>query len=158
MIAWLASTIGVGAVSAVFPLVNMEVYVVGLAVGRPGFHWSLIGTAAAVGQMIGKLLFYYAGHGGVRLARLRRSTDSQRAGRWAARLDRFRDTCRERPRWAAGILLLSAFTGLPPFAVMALIAGTAGIPVTTFIATGLIGRTARFALLAASPGLLAYFT
>lgn len=159
MIGWLASTVGVGVVSAVFPLVNMEAYVVGLAAGQRGVHWSLIGVAAAFGQMIGKLLFYYAGNGGVRLgSRLRRKTDSQRVGRWSARLERFRKTCAQRPWWAAGVLLISASSGLPPFAAMAFIAGTAGIPVTTFVVTGLVGRTARFALLAASPGLLDYFT
>lgn len=159
MIGWLASTVGVGVVSAVFPLVNMEVYVVGVALAQQDAHWSLLGIAAAVGQMIGKMVFYLAGRGGFQLsARLRRKTDSARVGRWAARVQRFRDTCARRPMLAAGVLLISASSGLPPFAVMSFVAGTAGVRPTTFIVTGLVGRTARFALLAASPGLLAYFT
>lgn len=153
---WLALTLGVCFVSALVPVVNAELYLVGLVTQQPDLQWWLVGIAAGVGQMGGKLLYYYAGRGSLKLPGwLRRKTEKP-PGRWAARLARFRDTCHERPVWAAGVLLLSASTGFPPFLAIAVIAGVVRIPVGTFLVTGVVGRTARFAAIAAFPGLADY--
>lgn len=158
MIYWLITTCGVGAVSALIPVVNLEVYLVALLAAQSDLPWPLVGLAAAIGQMMGKLAFYYGGRGGSRLhARLRRRTERKPAGRWARRLERFRETCQQRPVWAAGVLLTSASVGLPPYALVAVVAGSCGIGLVMFSTTGLLGRAARFCAVAAAPGLLAYF-
>jgi membrane protein YqaA with SNARE-associated domain len=152
---WIALTLGVCLISALVPVVNAELFLVGLMTQQPQLPWWLVGLAAAVGQLTGKLVFYYAGRGALRLpARLRRKSDSGRGGRWSARLARFQQNCQDRPVWTAGMLLASAGIGLPPFAATSFVAGVARVFVGTFVVTGLAGRFARFGAIAASPGLL----
>ncbi len=148
-------TLGYCVLSALVPVFNTELYLVGLAAAQPQLPWGWLGLIAAVGQMIGKVVFYYAGRGALVLpARVRREPDRQRAGRWARQLHRFQETSQRRPRWMVGVLLASALTGLPPFAAIAVLAGLARVRLVTFLITGLIGRFARFAAVAASPGLV----
>lgn len=150
---WIALTLGVCLVSALVPVVNAEIFLVGLVTQQPQLLWWLVGLAAAVGQLAGKLVFYYAGRGSLRLpARLRRKSAGH--GRWSARLVRFQQTCRDRPVWTAGVLLTAAAVGLPPFAATSFVAGVARVPLGVFLATGLVGRFARFGTIAAAPGLL----
>lgn len=150
---WLALTVVVCLVSALVPVVNAELYLVGLVTQQPQLAWWLVGLAAAVGQLAGKLVFYYAGRGLLRLpARLRRK--SERRGRWSARLARLQQTCRDRPVWTVTVLVTAAAVGLPPFAATSFVAGAAQVPVGTFLVTGLVGRFVRFSAIAAAPGLL----
>ncbi|MDQ4093735.1 MAG: VTT domain-containing protein [Actinomycetota bacterium] len=110
---------------------------------------------AAVGQMIGKVVFYYAGRGMPMLpARLRHEPGRQRARRWASQLQRFQEFSQQRRMWTAGMLLTSALTGLPPFAATSVLAGLARVQLMTFLVAGLIGRFARFSAVAAFPSLL----
>ncbi|MGH3975081.1 MAG: VTT domain-containing protein [Pseudonocardiaceae bacterium] len=152
---WLGLTLGYCVLSALIPVFNTELYLVGLAATQPQLHWGWLGLTAAVGQMIGKAALYYAGRKALTLpARLRPEPDRPRAGRWARQLHRFQESSQRRPVWAAGVLLVSALTGLPPFAAIAVLAGLARVRLVTFLVTGLIGRFARFTAVAASPGLL----
>lgn len=50
-----------------------------------------------------------------------------------------------RPWFCAGVLLVSASTGVPPYAVLCVLAGTLRVPVWVFLVTGLVGRAVRFA-------------
>ncbi|MGH3910302.1 MAG: VTT domain-containing protein, partial [Pseudonocardiaceae bacterium] len=146
------------------PVVNAEIYLVGLVTQQPQLAWWLVGLTAAVGQLAGKLVFYYAGRGSLRLparlwsmhrlSRLRRTSDPARRGRWSARLDRLQETCRDRPVWTAGVLVTAAVVGLPPFAATSFVAGVARISLGMFVVTGLVGRFVRFSAIAVSPGLL----
>ncbi len=152
---WIALTFGYSVASALVPVVNAGLYLVGLMTQRPELAWWLVGLAAAVGQMVGKLVYYYAGRGTLHLPRrLRRKADKGTGGRWSHWLARFRATCRQRPVWAAGVLFVSAAVGLPPFLAIAVLAGVAEIPVAVFLVTGLAGRFVRFGAIAASPGLV----
>lgn len=153
---WLALTLGVCLISALVPMINAELYLVVLVTQQPQLPWWLVGLAAAVGQMAGKLVFYYAGRGSLWLpARLRRCADPDRRRRWSARMTRFQQTCRNRPVCTASVLLVAAAAGLPPLAATSFVAGMARISLVTFMVTGLVGRFARFSAVAASPGLLA---
>ena len=152
---WIGLTFGYSVVSALVPVVNAELYLVGLMTRQPQLAWWLVGLAAAAGQMVGKLVYYYAGRGTLRLpARLRRRSERQSAGHWSRRLARFQQTCHDRPVWTVGVLLASASIGLPPYLAIALLAGVGRVPLPTFLVTGLVGRFARFGAIAASPGLV----
>jgi membrane protein YqaA with SNARE-associated domain len=152
---WIALTVGVCLLSSLIPVVNAEIYIVALVTAQPQVPWWLVGLAAAFGQMIGKVFFYYAGRGVLRLPkRLSRISEWERRGRWAQRLQRFQDTCRDRPFWSAGVLLVSASLGLPPFAALAVVAGIARVDARIFVATGFTGRFIRFGAIAAFPGLI----
>lgn len=152
---WIALTLGYCVLSALIPLFNTELYLVGLAATQPQLHWGLLGLTAAVGQMIGKVVFYCTGRGALTLpARLRREPGRQRAGRWAHQLQRFQEFSQQHRMWTVGMLLTSALIGLPPFAATSVLAGLARVRLVTFVVTGLAGRFARFAAVAAFPSLL----
>lgn len=152
---WLGLTFGYSLLSALIPVFNAELYLIGLAAKQPQLPWWLLGITAATGQMVGKLVFYYAGRGSIALpARLRRKSDKERTGRFARWFARFRDTARERPAWAFAVLLVSAAVGLPPYAASAVLAGVARVNLSVFLVSGLLGRAVRFGAIAASPGLL----
>ncbi len=152
---WMILTLGYCVLSALVPVFNTELYLVGLAAAQPQLPWGWLALTAAVGQMIGKVIFYYAGQGTLMLpARLRREPDRQRAGRWTHQLNRFQETAQRRPIWMAGLMLTSALTGLPPFAAISVLAGMVKVRLATFLIIGLVGRFVRFAAVAAFPGLL----
>lgn len=70
-------------------------------------------------------------------------------------MDRIREQFTGTPTRTAGFLLFSAFTSLPPFAWVVVAAGAARVPLRTFLVTGLVGRIARFGLVAIGPVILA---
>jgi membrane protein YqaA with SNARE-associated domain len=49
-----------------------------------------------------------------------------------------------RPWFCAGLLLVSAATGVPPYAVLCILAGVLRVPVVVFLVLGLLGRAVRF--------------
>jgi membrane protein YqaA with SNARE-associated domain len=135
--------------SAVVPVVNLEVALLGVAAASRAPEWVLALTAA-VGQVAGKTLYYLVGSGVIaRVPGLRRRAGaprppSVRRARWALRLAAVQAWAVARP-WGPGALTFaSALTGLPPFAVTSLLAGTLRMPLWLFWATGVAGRFLRF--------------
>ena len=134
--------------SAVVPVVNMELTVVAVAGASTVPGWVLALTAA-VGQVAGKTLYYLVGAGVIStVPALRRGgrtrPPSARRTRWALRIAAVQAWAALRP-WGPGALtFVSAVTGLPPFAVTSLLAGTLRVPLWLFWATGVGGRFLRF--------------
>lgn len=154
---WLLLTSGTAFASAFVPVLNLELFLVGLLTQQPGLPWWGVALVAAVAQVAGKLVFYLAGRGALWLPGwLHRRHRERGRGRIAYWLRRFRVLCRRRPVWTAAVLFLSALVGLPPFAATSLLAGTGGVPLTVFLATSLTGRTIRFAAIAAAPKLFGF--
>jgi len=141
---------GTAIAAALVPLISVELVLIGMVLEAPHLPWWLLALVVTLGQMVGKLLYFYAGRGSLCLPGLLRhkSTPSTRWTRW---MTRFRDTCHRRPRWTAGVLLVSALFSLPPFAATAIAAGVGHVPTPTFLITGFTGRFTRFAILAAAP-------
>lgn len=169
MFTWLLVTFGVAIGSALFPPMSVELFVVGLASREPRIPWLALGAVIAVGQVLGKLLYYYAGRGSLRLPDFlhRRtvgtapSTPVDRpATRWRRALAWLRvkwvwlhDKCHRHPGWMFGATTTSALIGIPPFMAMTVLAGIAGLSLRMFLAATLPGRFVRFSALAASPEL-----
>jgi len=130
---WYAGTFAAGALSAVFPLASIEVFLVAVVLvrGVDPVSATLIVACAAAGQLAGKLPIYSAARG---IAALHQ----ERVERTRARLGRFARA----PHLA---LATSAVLGLPPFSIMATVAGLLAIRVRPFCAIVLVGRTLRFA-------------
>jgi membrane protein YqaA with SNARE-associated domain len=127
--------------SGLMPIVNAEIFLVGVAALTPSSRlWVIVATATA-GQMIAKSLMYLVGSGVVRLPfRRERRLDLEAA--------------RERvARWKNKDLLVfvSAALGLPPFYLISILAGTLKLPFARFFAFGLAGRVVRFSLIVAVP-------
>jgi membrane protein YqaA with SNARE-associated domain len=135
----------VGVVSALLPIVNAEAYVLLAAVRTHGVGAVAVVLALAAGQTVGKLvLFQTARQGSGRLhARLCRRGEG-RAARWH---DRVCGLMASR-RTGLPTVLASATVGLPPLALVSLVAGGSAQRRREFVTVCLIGRLARFAALA----------
>ncbi|RKT73149.1 membrane protein YqaA with SNARE-associated domain [Saccharothrix variisporea] len=160
LLGWLGLTFGVAFGSAIIPLISIEVFVIGLVTQQPHISWWWIGLAVAVGQVLGKMFYFLAARGSLRLPAFmhrkpKEKRPSPRREKWKARLDSIRDRCHRHPHWMFGTHAVSSVVGLPPFMFTTVLAGLAGMSSWLFITTGMVGRFARFSVLAASPGLMA---
>lgn len=135
-----------GLASALLPFINAETLAAGASrVNRD--ELPVVVVALAAGQTIGKLvLFDLAGRGASRLA--------GRAHRSPVHL---RSVSRIASRQVAGfqvissrlpVVAVSAFTGLPPLAAVAVAAGTTDTNRSGFAAACFVGRVLRFGLIA----------
>lgn len=149
-----SAAFGVSILSALLPVISVEVFVLGLVVKGPHLPWWILAVIITLGQIGGKLLHYYAARGAINLPGLLRRGESREPGRWHNWLTRFKESCHRRPWRTNGVLLVSATTSLPPYAAIAVIAGWARIPLYAFIATGLLGRFVRFGALILVPGVV----
>jgi membrane protein YqaA with SNARE-associated domain len=135
----------VGVVSALLPIVSAEAYALLAAARTRGAGAVTVVLALAAGQTIGKLaLFQTARRGSGRLhARLSRRKEG-RAARWHGRV------CGLMTRRRTGLptVLASATVGLPPLALVSLVAGASAQRRWEFGTVCLLGRSARFAALA----------
>ena len=103
---------------------------------------AVVAGRLAVGQTVGKLVLFEAARRGTGRLRAVPRRDG-RAARWAGRI-----RAPAARRTGLPLVLASAAVGLPPLAVVSLAAGAAGQRRCEFGALCLIGRTARFAVLA----------
>ena len=167
MLMWLLISVGVAFASALLPIVSVELFLIGLVTQRPGIPWVALGAAIAVGQIGGKLIYYLAARGSLRLPKFmhrkpRLKAPSQRRERWALRtkrirslVDRITERCHRHPGWMFGTYGVSSVVGLPPFMATTVLAGLARMRLSAFVSAGLLGRFIRFSVLAASPALFA---
>lgn len=132
----------IGFASALVPLVNIEAYL-GVRAGVASLDsvW-LLAFVAAVGQMLGKVVWYYIGASALHWGWVRRKVEKPKN---AARLELWRARTHDRPVLTGVLVLVSAFTGFPPFAVLAVLAGQLRMSLTLFVVVGLLGRWLRFA-------------
>ncbi len=132
----------IGFASALIPIINIEAYLsVRAAVATVEMIW-VLALLAAIGQMIGKLVWYYLGASALNWGWLRRRAAKPKN---AARLEIWRLRTQQRPVLTGLLVFVSAFTGFPPFAVLSVLAGQLRMSLTLFITLGLAGRWLRFA-------------
>ena len=136
----LLSILGASIASALVPIINIEAILAVTASQREETVLALV-VAATVGQMLGKLLWYW---GGQHLDRARWVAKHLEKPRAKAALDRWHARAEGRPWFTAGLLFLSASVGVPPYAVTAVLAGMLRVPLLIFLVTGLLGRGLRF--------------
>lgn len=138
MLFW--SVMGASMASALIPLINIEA-ILALSVSQsPGEEWMLV-IAATIGQMLGKILWYWGGMHVEHASWVNRQLQKPKA---KATLDRWHERAEGRPWFTAGLLFVSAVTGLPPYAITAVLAGILRVNFVTFLVTGLLGRGLRF--------------
>ena len=149
----LLTSIGFGVVSAVVPVANAEAYIVAsqmtaLAGAVP------IAVGVGIGQMFGKLLLFLGVRRGREFRFVQRRRERARArpvGPTRAKVRVFLAQLLElvgQERWGLPIVLLAAVLGIPPLYAVALLAGATRMPVLGFALTVLVGRVARFVLVA----------
>lgn len=126
--------------SALLPVLNLEAY---LVVASTDGRWPalVLSGIAALGQMVGKTAWFYAGTHSTRLPRIRRKLEQPK---WQASYAKWHARTDGRPVLTGLLLGTSALVGIPPFAVMSVLAGVLRVDLTLFLVTGLVGRWARF--------------
>lgn len=134
--------LGVGIASALLPFVNIEAYL-GVRGSLPGLDgiW-VLGLVAAAGQMVGKTVWYYLGANALSWGWVRRKVETPKA---QARLALWQSRTQHRPVTAGALTFVSASTGFPPFAILAVLAGQLRMNLLLFLLLGLLGRWMRFA-------------
>ncbi|MFC3999542.1 VTT domain-containing protein [Nocardiopsis sediminis] len=145
-----ALAFAVALASALLPVLNIELYLLGAASLSGGPVLSAMAVAAAAGQTLGKVAYYYLGRGVLDLPWLRRRAAT--TGRWGERIAGLRAKAEGRPWWTAGLVAVSSFASIPPFMVVCVLAGTVRMPVWAFVAVTMATRSARFLLLVFAPG------
>jgi membrane protein YqaA with SNARE-associated domain len=138
---WLLSTFGFCLLSALIPVLNAEVFLAALAASEAPPLWPMAIVAAA-GQMLGKIVYYYLGKSSLEWSWVKKRTDTPR---FQATLEKWRLRLENRPWVAAAFVFASAAIGIPPFAIVAVLAGTLRTSLSMFIVVGFVGRALRFA-------------
>jgi membrane protein YqaA with SNARE-associated domain len=149
------SLLTVAFASALVPLVNIEAYLGvrgAVSTVSTAERLLLMGLVAAFGQMVGKLVWYRLGASSLGWGWVRRRLENPSA---QARLARWRGRTSDRPLVAGVLVFGSAFSGLPPFAILSVVAGQLGMSVLAFFTLGLLGRWLRFSAVLGSAGWLA---
>lgn len=131
---------GTSFASALFPLINVEAVLVVAKSQSEQTVWALV-LAAAIGQMLGKILWYW---GGMHVDRAPWVSKHLAKPKPAASLAKWQERAEGRPWFTAGLLFISAWAGFPPYAVMAVLAGVIRVPFWIFFTTGFLGRGLRF--------------
>jgi membrane protein YqaA with SNARE-associated domain len=166
MIAVLAAA-AVGLLSAFLPFTPAEPYLIA-AVTTTAASPPALGIAAAAGQTAGKTLLFLGARGAIRSGWLQRRLTrrpppvSRRPDEQPAMAARLRAAgarlvaALDRPGLAAGVLLLSAVTGVPPLLAVSVYLGRTPMRVATFAVTCLLGRAIRFTAIALAPQLAGF--
>lgn len=136
----LALTLASGMVSSVVPIFNMETYIV--VVYAKSDHAALgLAVVGSLGQNIGKLVWYYICRQSIDIPWFKRRLETPKR---QAQFERWSAYIQGRPLVSGLLTFVSALIGVPPFFVMAMVAGTLRMNVLVFFAAGLLGRTLFF--------------
>jgi membrane protein YqaA with SNARE-associated domain len=162
LLAWLTS-VAFGVVSAIVPVANAEVYVLVSQVSAVA-GVAPVAVGVGIGQTIGKCLLFL----GVRRGRQFRFVREHRAKVRAEPRGRVRQALHDAiqlllrlvgtKRWGLPITLLAAVVGFPPLYAVALLAGATTMRLRFFAPVVLVGRVARFLLVAYGVNLLPFST
>ena len=139
----LTTVVAISIASAVIPVVNAELYVLGLGSITPRPMLPLVLVLATLGHMAGKSLMYGAARGVERLS----FPALQR------RIEKARAKLENRTTLGGTLVFVSAATGFPPFYVVTVAAGAMRYSFPMFFVLGLAGRLLRFGVLATVPHL-----
>ena len=139
----LALLFAVAVGTAVVPVAGIEAFLVGYLLLHPGeVPWWLAGLVAGVGQLLGKVVHLQLASRVAVVPAVHR--------RLAPTIER----CGRRPRTAAGVVLLSATVGLPPFTALVPAVAVSGLDLRRLVPVAAAGRIARFLVLAGAPELI----
>ncbi len=149
----LLATFGVAVASALFPLINIEAYIAGVAALVSTFGIWPVSMVAAAGQAVGKVVWYEVGRSSMSWPYIQKKMASPG---WQRQYERVERRTHDRPLVGVALLFLSATFGFPPLAVMAVVAGQLRFHRVWFYATTFVGRTLRFAAVLGGVSLIAH--
>lgn len=128
-------------VSAIFPIVNAEIAMVGLVAALPHPNVLPLVAVATVAQMAGKSMMYWVGRRGGALA----------SGRYGRAKERWERRFRGSAPGVALLVFVSSVSGLPPFYLISTLAGAFRTSFASFLLVGSAGRFVHFTALGFFP-------
>ena len=137
--------------SALIPVLNAEAYLAVVAAKAHDVSDWQIALMGAVGQTVGKIIWYYAGWHSLKLRWMKKKMETEK---WRESYERWNIRISGRPGLAGAITFASAVGGFPPLAVIAVLAGTLRMNLAVFVATVTVGRMLRFWAVLAGVGLI----
>ena len=140
----LLATFGVALASAWIPVIPIEAYIGG-AIAESSQPWWALALAATFGQMLGKIVIFELGRQSMQWAWLQKRMAKYDIEKYVTRLT---EATERRPYYSDLVVLFSAIVGIPPFAVVSLVAGQLQMSLARFLVWGSIGRFIRFAAVA----------
>ncbi len=140
----LLATFGVALASAWIPVIPIEAYIGG-AVAESSQPWWTLALAATAGQMLGKIVIFELGRQSMEWAWLQKRMARYDIEKYVTRMT---EASERRPYVSDLVVLGSAVVGIPPFAVVSLLAGQLRMSLARFMIWGSIGRFVRFAAVA----------
>jgi membrane protein YqaA with SNARE-associated domain len=149
----LLATFGIAVASALFPLINIEAYIAGVAALVDSYGVWPVALVAAAGQVVGKAAWYEFGRSSMSWPYIQKK---MAAARWQRQYERVKVRTDKRPWTGIALLFISATLGFPPLAVMAVLAGQLCFHRLRFYLTTFVGRTLRFAAVLGGISLLAH--
>jgi membrane protein YqaA with SNARE-associated domain len=117
------------------PLINVEVWLIGVSTVCPRAALLPVVLAASLGQVAAKVMLYQMGAGAA-------GYGFRKGG---ARLERTVQRLRGGASRGEGLVFASALTGVPPFYLVSLAAGVVRLRLFRFLVLALVGRILRFA-------------
>jgi membrane protein YqaA with SNARE-associated domain len=145
LLGFCGGSFGIGLLSGLVPAVNTEAYLLMVAGLAPRAALLPVVACVTAGQMLAKGLLYLAGSGAV---------TSRFLARRAGRLEALRERLGRARAGTSAVVFSSAVTGIPPFYLVSLAAGSLRFSLARFLLVGGSGRLIRFAAIVAVPGLL----
>lgn len=150
-LALLGAAFAFGIGSAILPvLLNAELYVIGMGAFVPDSLLFITILSLGVGTVIGKALVFELvrrGSSKVRQTVERKPPRNAFTARMRTIGDRLLKLI-DRPYLGAATVLASSLTGVPPLAVVTVLAGASRQPLSLFLLMVFVGRTAQFLALA----------
>ncbi|MEP6817530.1 MAG: VTT domain-containing protein [Marmoricola sp.] len=135
-----ALTVAFGMVSSVIPVFNMETYLL-VAYAKSDNRALTLAVIGSLGQNLGKLVWYYVCRQSLDIPWFKRRLETPKR---QAQFERWGEYIQGRPVLSGVLTFVSALVGVPPFFVMAMVAGTLRMNVMIFFVAGLLGRTLFF--------------
>ena len=137
----LLSTFGFSFASALFPLLNAEVYLGAVGTQSTVAAALLLSLVAAAGATFGKIVWYVAARRSIDSGWVQKKLDRPKV---REAYDRWEERTRGRPWYAAGVLFASSSLGLPPLLITAALAGSLHMRFWVFVVSCFVGRALRF--------------
>jgi membrane protein YqaA with SNARE-associated domain len=137
-------TLVVAVIGSLLPLSPIEPLLLAVAASVPAPFLLPVVVLATVGHMAAKTLLYMGGHHAERAVPERRRATLRRV---RALVSRHRSA-------RCLTVLVSAFTGTPPFYLVTICCGALRIPLSDYLVAGTIGRGLRFAAFTLLPRFL----
>ncbi|MGH3412090.1 MAG: hypothetical protein ACRDPH_03290 [Marmoricola sp.] len=137
--------------SALLPFLNLEAFLGVVAAELPHLSTWAVASVGAGGQLIGKVLWFFAGRESLRLSWIRKKMETPK---WQQSYLKWETRIHGRPAVAGVICFGSAVSGFPPLAIVAVLAGSLRMNLLVFVGSVLAGRTIRFWIVLAGVGFL----